>query len=108
MPFFETEIRYLGGLLASYHLASISPYDEVLETASILRTKAEELGEATLPAFNTESGLPAASVDTSGYARHDLLYPDTIYIDGLSQRRIATSRKATNHSRRNRVESGGI
>jgi mannosyl-oligosaccharide alpha-1,2-mannosidase len=68
VPFFETQIRYFGGLLSSYHFASISAHEDVREAASILRAKAEELGEAMLLAFDTESGLPAASVDTSRYA----------------------------------------
>ena len=71
VPFFETQIRYFGGLLSSYHLASISPYEEVREAADILRTKAEGLGKAMLPAFNTESGLPASSVDTTRYEKHN-------------------------------------
>ena len=65
VPFFETQIRYFGGLLSSYSLASISRDEEVREVAQILRTKAEQLGEAMLPAFNTDSGLPASSVDTT-------------------------------------------
>jgi hypothetical protein len=73
VPFFETQIRYFGGLLSSYHLASISPDEEVRGAALILRTKAEELGEAMLPAFNTESGLPASSVDTSRYEMQIML-----------------------------------
>lgn len=67
VPFFETQIRYFGGLLSSYYLASISQDDEVREAAPILRMKAEELGEAMLPVFNTSSGLPASSIDTSRY-----------------------------------------
>ena len=88
VPFFETQIRYFGGLLSSYHLASISPYEDVRETASMLRKKAEELGEAMLPAFNTESGLPVGSVDTSRYARYNsspttLSLLSSTHIDGL-------------------------
>ena len=78
VPFFETQIRYFGGLLSSYHLASISPGEEVREAASILRTKAEDLGEAMLSAFNTTSGLPAGSVDTSRYARCKPHYPSAL------------------------------
>ena len=115
VPFFETQIRYFGGLLSAYHLASISPYEEVHGTASILKTKAEELGEAMLPAFNTTSGLPAWSVDTSRYARYKLLYPDTTLspvrpriLTALTQRGSTTSNKVANQPRRNRVESGRI
>ncbi|KIL65318.1 glycoside hydrolase family 47 protein [Amanita muscaria Koide BX008] len=53
MPFFETTIRYLGGLLSAYALSG-SP---------ILLSRADDLGQKLLPAFNgTESGLPSYSV----------------------------------------------
>ena len=53
--FFETVIRYLGGLLSAYALS----HDP------ILLSRADELGAALLPAFNTASGLPAYGVNTS-------------------------------------------
>ena len=112
VPFFETQIRYFGGLLSSNYLAAISPDEDVRETATILRMKAEELGEAMLPAFDTDSGLPASSVDTSRYARRKpripmpSLHPRalTVVIQGGSK----TSSKAANQPRRDRVEPGGI
>ncbi|KDR66394.1 hypothetical protein GALMADRAFT_80958 [Galerina marginata CBS 339.88] len=53
-PFFETTIRYLGGLLSAYALSG----------ESILLTLADELGQVLIPAFRgTESGLPAFSVN---------------------------------------------
>lgn len=52
--FFETTIRYLGGLLSAYHMTK-NP---------ILLQKADELGKALLPAFNTISGLPVFAVDS--------------------------------------------
>ncbi|KAG8215918.1 glycoside hydrolase family 47 protein [Butyriboletus roseoflavus] len=54
VPFFETVIRYLGGLLAAY---AISGHD-------LLREKADELGSILAPAFNTTSGFPGFAVDT--------------------------------------------
>ncbi|KAF8644216.1 hypothetical protein AX16_008620 [Volvariella volvacea WC 439] len=54
-PFFETIIRYLGGLLSAYALTK----------EPIFLIKADELGTRLLPAFDAyESGLPAFSVDT--------------------------------------------
>ncbi|KAH0835805.1 glycoside hydrolase [Lanmaoa asiatica] len=54
VPFFETVIRYLGGMLAAY---AISGHD-------LLREKADELGSILAPAFNTKSGFPSFAVDT--------------------------------------------
>lgn len=53
-PFFETVIRYLGGLLSAYALSQ----------DPILLARADDLGTALLPAFNTPSGLPMFSVNT--------------------------------------------
>lgn len=50
--FFETVIRYLGGLLSAYALS----HDP------ILLSRADDLGAALLPTFNTTSGLPAYGV----------------------------------------------
>ena len=50
--FFETVIRYLGGLLSAYALS----HDP------ILLSRADDLGAALLPAFDTASGLPAYGV----------------------------------------------
>ncbi len=52
--FFETVIRYLGGLLSGYALS----HDP------ILLSRADDLGAALLPVFNTTSGLPAFAVNT--------------------------------------------
>ena len=52
--FFETVIRYLGGLLSAYALSG----------NKILLNKAEELGMTLLPVFNTPTGLAAFSIDT--------------------------------------------
>lgn len=45
---FETVIRHLGGLLSAYELSG----------NQVLLTKAEELGHALMPAFNTPYDLP--------------------------------------------------
>ena len=54
MPFFETVIRYLGGLLSAYALSH----------EPVLLHQADALGAALLPAFNTSSGFPMYSVHT--------------------------------------------
>ncbi|CCM04172.1 uncharacterized protein FIBRA_06334 [Fibroporia radiculosa] len=53
-PFFETVIRYLGGLLSAYALSG----------EPILLARADDLGRMLSPAFNTSSGLPRFSVNT--------------------------------------------
>lgn len=54
MPFFETTIRYLGGLLSAYALSK----------EPILLSRADDLGRLLLPVFDaTPSGLPAYAVD---------------------------------------------
>ena len=55
MPFFETVIRYLGGYLSAYALSGNRR----------LLNKADELGAALLPAFNTTSGFPVFGVNPS-------------------------------------------
>ncbi|KLO14156.1 seven-hairpin glycosidase [Schizopora paradoxa] len=52
--FFETVIRYLGGLLSAYALSG----------RSVLLEKANLLGQKLSPAFGTESGMPAFALDT--------------------------------------------
>ncbi|KAH8116460.1 seven-hairpin glycosidase [Phellopilus nigrolimitatus] len=53
VPFFETVIRYVGGLLSAYALS----HD------AVLLQRADELGALLLPAFGTPSGLPAYAVN---------------------------------------------
>jgi mannosyl-oligosaccharide alpha-1,2-mannosidase len=53
-PFFETVIRYLGGLLSMYALSK----------DPILLARADDLGTALLPVFRMPSGLPMSSVNT--------------------------------------------
>ncbi|KAL1745201.1 glycoside hydrolase family 47 protein [Schizophyllum fasciatum] len=54
-PYFETVIRYLGGMLAAY---AISPNKD-----PILLRKADELAHKLDPVFNTLSGLPYYGVN---------------------------------------------
>ncbi|KAI9573957.1 glycoside hydrolase family 47 protein [Boletus coccyginus] len=51
VPFFETVIRYLGGLLSAY----------ALSMDDILRDKADELATKLSPVFNPYSGFPRGS-----------------------------------------------
>lgn len=53
-PFFETVIRYLGGLLSAYALSG----------EAIFLSRADDLGTLMLPAFDTPSGFPMYSVNT--------------------------------------------
>ena len=57
VPFFETVIRYLGGLLSAYALSG----------EPILLARADDLGAMLLPAFNTTHGLPMYAVNTVSY-----------------------------------------
>ncbi|EAU90323.2 mannosidase [Coprinopsis cinerea okayama7 len=53
VPFFETIIRYMGGLLSAYALSK----------DPILLKRAEDLADALDPIFSTPSGLPAFAVN---------------------------------------------
>lgn len=65
-PFFETVIRYLGGLLSAYALSE----------DAVLLDKAENLGRLLSPAFGTESGLPYFGVNTVTYV---VSYEQSLY-----------------------------
>lgn len=54
VPFFETVIRQLGGLLSAYALTN----------DDILRIRADQLGTILAPAFETASGFPKYGVNT--------------------------------------------
>jgi mannosyl-oligosaccharide alpha-1,2-mannosidase len=72
--FFETVIRYLGGLLSGYALS----HDP------ILLSRADDLGSALLPVFNTPSGLPAYGVSIAsgelvrGWAGNSSLWSEVL------------------------------
>ncbi|KAH8110099.1 seven-hairpin glycosidase [Phellopilus nigrolimitatus] len=51
--FFETVIRYLGGLLSAYALSG----------RTVLLSKADELAQKLLPVFNTATGMPAFAIN---------------------------------------------
>ncbi|KZT02414.1 glycoside hydrolase family 47 protein [Laetiporus sulphureus 93-53] len=53
-PFFETVIRYLGGLLSAY----------ALSREPVFLVRADDLGSRLLPALRTNSGLPDYAVNT--------------------------------------------
>ncbi|KAJ8694673.1 hypothetical protein PTI98_007330 [Pleurotus ostreatus] len=53
-PFFETVIRYLGGLLSAYALSG----------EEVFLSRADDLGRMLLPAFDTPSGFPMYAVNT--------------------------------------------
>lgn len=53
VPFFEAIIRYLGGLLSAYSLTK----------EPIFLSKADDIGRALLPVFNTTSGIPAFAIN---------------------------------------------
>ncbi|KIO20367.1 hypothetical protein M407DRAFT_29999 [Tulasnella calospora MUT 4182] len=53
VPFFETVIRYLGGLLSTWHLTKLP----------LTLKQADNLGLALLPAFNTSIQFPSYSVN---------------------------------------------
>jgi hypothetical protein len=52
-PFFETVIRYLGGMMSAYALSG----------EPILLEKADELARVLSPVFNTSSGFPYYAVN---------------------------------------------
>jgi hypothetical protein len=58
--FFEPVIRYLGGLISAYALSK-NP---------LLLSRADDLGRHMLPAFQTISGLPAASINLKTYVTY--------------------------------------
>lgn len=92
-PFFETTIRYVGGLLSAYALvvddgltsglpwqpseaalmhdplSSVRVKQHRNRIASILLSRAEHLARALMPVFNTTSGFPAYAVNTISGAK---------------------------------------
>lgn len=74
-PFFETVIRYLGGLLSAYALSK-NP---------MLLAQADLLGNMLLPALNTSSGLPTYAVNTvSGVTRQGWNGDNVLWAEALS------------------------
>ncbi|KAI1632885.1 glycoside hydrolase family 47 protein [Biscogniauxia mediterranea] len=58
---FETTIRMLGGLLSAHYLSTLLP-DVKSRRDPIFLAKATELADRLLPAFDSQSGIPYASV----------------------------------------------
>ncbi|KAI0657795.1 seven-hairpin glycosidase [Cubamyces menziesii] len=74
-PFFETVIRYLGGLLSAYAISG----------EPILLSRADDLGAMLLPAFNTPHGLPMYAVNTvSGKTRTGWSGSNVLWSEALS------------------------
>ncbi|KAL0947748.1 hypothetical protein HGRIS_013828 [Hohenbuehelia grisea] len=74
-PFFETVIRYLGGLLSAYALSG----------QTMLLSRAEELGRKLLPVFESSHGLPWYSVNTdSGEAGVGWLGGSVLFAEAMS------------------------
>ncbi|KAI0675913.1 seven-hairpin glycosidase [Trametes maxima] len=74
-PFFETVIRYLGGLLSAYAISG----------EPILLARADDLGTMLLPAFNTPRGLPMYAVNTvSGKTRTGWTGDNILWAEALS------------------------
>ncbi|NWZ72178.1 MA1C1 mannosidase, partial [Acrocephalus arundinaceus] len=57
---FEVNIRYIGGLLATYYLTG----------EEVFKNKALELGEKLLPAFNTPTGIPRGVINLGRQGTH--------------------------------------
>ncbi|KAG6909355.1 hypothetical protein DXG01_000955 [Tephrocybe rancida] len=82
-PFFETVIRYLGGMLSAYALSG----------ETILLTRANDLATLLLPAFNTTSGFPMYAVDTSnGQTRPGWNGQNVLWAEALSNQLELTCR----------------
>lgn len=73
-PFFETVIRYLGGLLSAYSLSG----------EPMLLARADDLGRMLLPAFNTPHGLPTYAVNTVTGATRQGWSSDVLWAEALS------------------------
>ncbi|KAF8628835.1 hypothetical protein AX17_005895 [Amanita inopinata Kibby_2008] len=76
MPFFETTIRYLGGLLSAYALSG----------NTVLLSRADDLGQKLLPAFNAmASGFPAYAVHPqTGETRFGVAGPMILFAEAAS------------------------
>ncbi|NXD84547.1 MA1C1 mannosidase, partial [Halcyon senegalensis] len=62
---FEVNIRYVGGLLAAYYLTG----------EEVFKSKALELGEKLLPAFNTPTGIPRGVINLGRQDTRSLFSP---------------------------------
>ncbi|NWH82231.1 MA1C1 mannosidase, partial [Piaya cayana] len=98
---FEVNIRYIGGLLAAYYLTG----------EEVFKSKALELGEKLLPAFNTPTGIPRgvinlgsgmswswgwASAGSSILAEFGTLHLEFLHLSELSGNPVMNIRKVLN------------
>ncbi|KAF9071588.1 glycoside hydrolase [Rhodocollybia butyracea] len=74
VPFFETIIRHLGGLLSAYAL-SADP---------ILLEQADKMGGMLLPAFDTKSGFPMYAINTRTNETRGGWTGNTLWAEALS------------------------
>ncbi|KAM6994927.1 mannosyl-oligosaccharide 1,2-alpha-mannosidase IA [Tautogolabrus adspersus] len=94
---FEVNIRYVGGLLSAYYLTG----------EELFKSKALELGEKLLPAFNTPTGIPRgvinlgsgtswswgwASAGSSILAEFGTLHLEFVHLSELSNNPIYTEK----------------
>eukprot|EP00039_Didymoeca_costata_P027202 m.17745 g.17745 ORF g.17745 m.17745 type:complete len:704 (-) comp6098_c0_seq1:1644-3755(-) len=104
---FETNIRYLGGLLSAYAMTGDAMY----------KSKAYDLGQRMLPAFNTPTGIPhntlnlgkkVASGDRANLAELGTLQLEFEYLSTITgdMRFADVTRKLTNYIVSKRTSKG--
>ncbi|KAJ7304323.1 hypothetical protein JRQ81_011870 [Phrynocephalus forsythii] len=106
---FEVNIRYVGGLLAAYYLTG----------EEVFKSKALELGEKLLPAFNTPTGIPRgvinlgsgmswswgwASAGSSILAEFGSLHLEFLHLSALSGNPVYTEKVMNIRRVLNRIE----
>ncbi|XP_008278823.1 mannosyl-oligosaccharide 1,2-alpha-mannosidase IA isoform X2 [Stegastes partitus] len=106
---FEVNIRYVGGLLSAYYLTG----------EELFRSKAMELGEKLLPAFNTPTGIPRgvinlgsgtswswgwASAGSSILAEFGTLHLEFVHLSELSNNPIYTEKVMNIRKLLNKIE----
>uniref|UniRef100_A0A665TWQ7 alpha-1,2-Mannosidase n=1 Tax=Echeneis naucrates TaxID=173247 RepID=A0A665TWQ7_ECHNA len=106
---FEVNIRYVGGLLSAYYLTG----------EELFKTKAVELGEKLLPAFNTPTGIPRgvinlgsgtswswgwASAGSSILAEFGTLHLEFVHLTELSSNPIYTEKVMNIRKLLNKIE----
>ncbi|CAM4656159.1 unnamed protein product [Lepidochelys olivacea] len=106
---FEVNIRYVGGLLTTYYLTG----------EEVFKSKALELGEKLLPAFNTPTGIPRgvinlgsgmswswgwASAGSSILAEFGTLHLEFLHLTELSGNPVFTEKVMNIRKVLNRIE----
>ncbi|KAJ3956440.1 mannosyl-oligosaccharide alpha-1,2-mannosidase [Colletotrichum tropicale] len=101
---FETTIRMLGGLLSAHYLSTQLPH-AASKRDSVYLSKAIDLADRLLVAFDSNSGIPYASVNIGKkkeyLAKQYLQTGETIYrdmwedvLDGIQKHLVTTTRNA--------------